>query len=201
MIRDLVETIAGYPGLLLFCAVSGIAFPLPEDFPLIYAGVRIAEGNWSWGPTLTVAVVGVLIRDILAYGIGRVLGRRLLYAGWVRRLVGDNKIAWAEEIVRSHGAYAVFLGRFLIGFRAPIFMVAGATRVPMKSFALWDLLGVVVVVPAVIILGFGFGEPIADTFFWIMARAREAVGVCVVCGCGWLWWKVRSTRDRSGLQG
>jgi membrane protein DedA with SNARE-associated domain len=193
--RDLVETIAGYPGLLLFCAVSGIFFPLPEDFPLIYAGVRISEGTWAWGPTLAVAITGVMIRDLFAYGIGWVLGRRLLHAGWLRRLVGESKINWAEELVRSHGASAVLLGRFLIGFRAPIFMVAGATRVPLRLFVLWDILGVLIVVPGVIVLGFAFGDPIADTFFWLMARAREVVVVWVAIGIFSIWWKMRAARD------
>ena len=93
----------------------------------------------------------------------------------------------------SHGASAVFLGRFLIGFRAPIFMVAGATHVPFRMFALWDLLGVLVVVPATVALGYGFGDPIADTAFWIMARAREVVAVCVVLGLAWVWFKMRGS--------
>ena len=33
MIRSIVESVSGYPGLLGFCAISGILFPLPEDFP------------------------------------------------------------------------------------------------------------------------------------------------------------------------
>jgi len=195
MFRDLVETIAGYPGLLLFCAVSGLIFPLPEDFPLIYAGVRIAEGTWTWAPTLLVAIVGVLIRDFLAYGIGWVLGHRILHAGWVRRLVGESKVDWAEHLVQSHGASAILLGRFLIGFRAPIFIVAGATRVSVREFAFWDLIGVLIVVPGVIALGFAFGDPIADTFFWIMARAREFVAGTAVITFLWIWWKMRRTPD------
>jgi membrane-associated protein len=199
MIRDLVHSIAGYPGLFFICAVSGIAFPLPEDFALIYAGVRISEGSWSWAPTIVVAVFGVLTRDLAAYGIGFVLGRRLLHAGWVKRMVGDAKLNWSEEMVRSHGPSAVLLGRFLIGFRAPIFMVAGATRVSFPAFAFWDLVGVLVAVPAVILLGFGFGEPIADTVFWVMARAREAVALCVIAGAVWLWWRVRNASHDSDL--
>lgn len=175
--------------------MSGILVPLPEDFPLIYAGVRVSEGTWAWAPTLTVAIIGVLIRDFVAYGLGWFFGHRLLHAGWMRRLIGEAKIDWAEQLVRSHGPSAVLLGRFLIGFRAPVFMVAGATRVSIRAFALWDLLGILVTVPAVVVLGFYFGDPIADTFFWIMSRAREVMAVGFVGTLIWIGWRMRAAPD------
>ena len=106
MLRQLVGYVAGYPGLLGFCAVSGILFPLPEDFPLVYAGVRVREGTFTWVPTLAAALVGVGIRDLVAYGLGRLAGDWLLESSFAGRWVGKDRIVRAESMVRRRGAMA-----------------------------------------------------------------------------------------------
>jgi membrane protein DedA with SNARE-associated domain len=185
MFRQFVESIAGYPGLLAICAVSGIVFPLPEDFPLLWAGVQIAEGGFSWAPTLTVALIGVGIRDVVAYGLGRLAGDWLLESDFAGRWIGADRIERAEVMVRRRGPAAVLFGRFLIGFRAPIFAVAGACKVPFREFLLWDALGIFVAVPGVIWLGWFFGEPINDVMFWAMVRARELVALTILATAAW----------------
>lgn len=189
MIQELVASISGYPGLFGFCAVSGILFPLPEDFSLVYAGVRISEGHFGWGPALATALVGVSIRDGVAYWLGRVLGDRLLGSAVVERWIGADKVERAEAMVRDHGVGAVLLGRFLIGFRAPLFAVAGASHVPFRQFVVWDGLGLLVTVPGVIWLGWFFGEPIEDGLRWVMFRAREVTLLVALGSAGWWWFQ------------
>ncbi len=195
MIRQLVETISGYPGLLGFCAASGVLFPLPEDFALIYGGVQIAEGKFTWAPTLVSAFVGVQIRDIAVYWMGRVLGDRLLQSALVQRWVG-NEIERAEGMFRDHGVAAVLVGRFLIGFRAPMFAVAGASHLSFRKFCAWNSLGMLVAVPGMVWLGWFFGHSIADTMYYAMSRAREVVAICVVAGVAYGWWTM--SRNNSG---
>jgi membrane protein DedA with SNARE-associated domain len=194
LIRDLVANVSGYPGLLLFCATSGIVMPLPEDFSLIYAGVRIRGGQFQWLPTLLVAIVGVGIRDVVAFGIGHTLGGWLLHRGWMRRLVGGARLDRAEAMVREHGPHAVLMGRFFIGFRAPVFLVAGATGVSLRSFVLWDGLGLLLAVPATVGLGYAFGEPLAELSFWLVQRAQLVMGGLLALGVAWLAYQ-RLRRD------
>ncbi len=196
MLRELVESVAGYPGLLGFCAVSGILIPLPEDFPLVYAGVQIGEGRFAWVPTLTAAVVGVGLRDVAAYGLGRLAGDWLLESTAAARWLGRGRIERAEAMVRRRGALAVLFGRFLIGFRAPIFAVAGASRVPFRQFLMWDAAGLLVAVPLVVWLGWFFGEPINAVVFYAMARARELVVLSVVAALVWAWWAMKTSPGR-----
>lgn len=195
MIRDLVESITGYPGLFLLCATSGLLVPLPEDFSLLYAGVRLASGEWGWGPTLAVAVAGVLVRDVVAWGIGRGLGGWLLEAPAARRALGGAKLERARRLVAERGAFAVLLGRFLVGFRSPVFVMSGAMGVPLRSFVLWDLCGLLVAVPVTVWLGWAFGEPMADLAFWGLQRFRLVVLCLVVLGAGWAAWRWRVRQD------
>jgi membrane protein DedA with SNARE-associated domain len=88
---------------------------------------------------------------------------------------------------------AVLIGRFLIGFRAPVFIVAGASKVRFRSFLLYNSLGLLVAVPAFIYLGFAFGEGINDLVFQAMARMRELVVVTALAAGLWTWWSVRNS--------
>jgi membrane protein DedA with SNARE-associated domain len=197
VIRELAANVSGYPGLLLFCAVSGILVPLPEDVSLIYAGVKLQAGTFQWTPTLVVTILGVGLRDVFAYLIGRSLGSWLLERGWVRRLAGGSRIDRAQALIARRGPSAVLIGRFFVGFRASVFIAAGAMGVPFRSFLLWDGLGLLVAVPATVGLGYVFGAPIADLVFWLLQRAQLAVGIGVVLAVAWLLWQAWSGRDEA----
>lgn len=194
MIREMLQGIAGYPGLFLACLGSGLVVPLPEDFPLLYAGMRLATGEFGL-VVFPIALLGVGCRDLIAWGIGRLLGGALLHRPLVQRLLGAQRLERARALVVEHGALAVFLGRFLIGFRAPIFLVAGATGVRMRAFLLYDGLGLLIVVPITLALGWGFGEPLVEAVFWLLQRTRLSIGLLALgAGLVFAW---RSVRARS----
>ncbi|MBA2321956.1 MAG: DedA family protein [Deltaproteobacteria bacterium] len=191
MFDALAEHITGYPGFAIACASCGIILPLPEDVPLIWAGMRIAAGQWTWAPTLTAALVGVQLRDWAAWAVGRALGETVLDSPWVTRVFGRRRLARAQRLVREHGALAVLAGRFFVGFRTPVFLMAGAMRLPFRQFARWDALGLVLTVPIVILLGYELGQPLLDGARWAMARARFAAVAVALLGGAWLLWQNR----------
>ena len=191
--------ITGYPAFAMACASCGIILPLPEDVPLIWAGMRIAAGDWEWAPTLAAALLGVQARDWMAWGFGRALGETLLEAPWALRVFGRKRLMHSQRLVNDHGALAVLFGRFFVGFRTPVFVVAGAMRLPFRSFARWDAFGLLLTVPIVVVLGYEMGQPLLDTARWAMARARF-VGIGVAAAAGvWLWWQARLRGQRGSL--
>ena len=197
LFRTLLEQVGGYFGLFMVCSTSGLVFPLPEDVPLRYAGYLLASGELRWVPTLMVGVAGVGLRDVIAWLAGRTLGASLLDARWFRRLVPSRSIDNATRMVRDHGAGAVLAGRFIPGLRAPVFLVAGASGVRLSAFVFWDMLGLVVAVPGVIVLGFVFGEPILDYAFWLAKVLRSTWAVVLVGAMLLLMWRSRQQRARS----
>jgi membrane protein DedA with SNARE-associated domain len=188
----------GYSGLFVFCAVSGILVPVPEDIPLIYAGMRVASSEWAWIPVLAAALSGVFVRDMLAFGMGRWLGERLLTEGnRVALWIGPQKLARARRMFDRHDVGAIFLGRLFVGFRAPVFLVAGALGVPVRRFAVWNMAGLVLTVPAILVLGYVFGQPIADFAFLVSRRGREVILTLLVLSIVWFIW----SRQRSIASG
>lgn len=178
MIRALIESITGYPGLLVACATSGILLPVPEDVTLLYAGARVADGSFAWTAAVAIGIVGVGLRDLTAWGIGRVLGDVLLHRGRVRRWLGPARIERARAMIVRHGPSAVLMGRFVVGFRTPVFAVAGAMGVPFRAFVTWDGVGLLVAVPIAITLGWMFGNPVT----WLAPESLARLRLALVAG-------------------
>jgi len=193
IVQQLVDSVTGYPGFWLLCASSGVVVPLPEDVSLMYAGAHIADGLWSWPATLAVAWAGVAVRDVISWGFGRYVVRWLLGRERLAWLVTGRRATRARTLVEEHGPAAVLLGRFLIGFRAPVFVAAGAVGVPLRSFVLYDGAGLAIAIPIALGLGFWFGAPIAEIAAAVLQRTTTATVVAVVAAIvAFVTWRTAS---------
>jgi membrane protein DedA with SNARE-associated domain len=144
----------GYPvlfGMLLF---SGLGIPIPEDVPLIAAGVLARHGGMSVLEASVACSVFVLCRDLAVYGLGYRFGETLLENRWGRKLVREKDLRRVEGKVRDNGAAVVFIGRFLPGLRAAVFFAAGKAKIPPAKFLAVDALAAVVSIPAFIVAGY-----------------------------------------------
>lgn len=178
MFNGLAEGVESYPLLFLACALSGLGVPLPEDVAVILAGIALAEGRFALEFTLPVVLAGVLTRDVIAWSLGRLLGDRLLGAAWFRRVVPPERLERARRLLVERGPATVAAGRFMVGFRVPIFLAAGAGRLPLRTFLFWDGLAALVAVPLGLALGATFGPPVLEIaqavlrgsgVFWVVA--------------------------------
>ena len=190
MIPEFLQGVEGYPGIFLLCALSGIAFPLPEDISLLYAGIQLQQGTLSWPLTLGVAASGVMTRDVAAYTLGRFFGDWILSSALVTRLVG-KKLPQARRMLEQRGSSAVFIGRFLIGVRATVFFAAGASGVSFRKFAVWNLIGMVLTVPPVVLLGFFFGEPLHEMASWALNRGRYVALMILAIFAAAVWLRIQ----------
>lgn len=177
MLQYLVDHHLGYVGIVLFLALCGCGIPIPEEAPLVLAGVLSSQGTFSH-PWLAFAccLVGALLGDSIMYFIGRRLGH-----GWLTqhpslsRFIDADQEEKFEHAVRKHGFKVLLLTRFLVGVRGPVYYAAGAAKVPYLRFLLWDSIGATVVVGLVFGLAYRFGEPIAK-----IVREAEEVATAVV---------------------
>lgn len=192
---SILERIASYPALYIACAFSGLGIPMPEDVPLLVAGLQLADGRFEWGPTILAAVLGVLTRDTLAWLIGRLVGQRLLDSPRFRAVVPSAKLDRAREMLAERGPVAVLAGRFMVGFRVPMFLAAGTAGVPLRAFLAWDILGMVVAVPGLIALGYAFGPPVLAVAVSLVPRIRELLVVFILLGAAWLFYKRAAADD------
>ena len=167
----------GYLGIVAFLALCGCGIPIPEEAPLVLAGVLSSQGTLEPWLAFGACLLGALLGDSLMYAIGRHFGH-----GWltrhpkVQRFVDAEKEQKFEHAVRRHGFKVLLLTRFLVGVRGPVYYAAGAAKVPYLRFLAWDSVSATLVVGAVFWLAYRFGQPIAR----IVRDAEELLTVGVV---------------------
>ena len=72
-----------------------------------------------------------------------------------------------------------------------MFAVAGASRVPLRKFLVYNSIGLLITVPGVISLGFLFGDGIIDMVLFFAARLREVVVLLLVGVALYSWRRFR----------
>jgi membrane protein DedA with SNARE-associated domain len=161
---------ASYVGILLALLAAGFGVPIPEDIPLLTAGYLCHLGNATLVIMLPLTLIGVLGCDVILYRMGRRLGDHVLEHRWTRRLFRRATLVTAKARFRRHGAKIIFVGRFMPGARAVIFVSAGIVGIPWWKFVAVDGVAALISVPTLVFFGWYFGEKSQA----ILARVRHA---------------------------
>ena len=145
----------GYVGVFVALLAAGCGFPIPEELPVITAGIMVGHEDTTlrWYYMLLVVMAGVVIGDGVLYGVGRIWGRHLLNIGFIRRnFVPLDKQEQIEKNFAERGIWVLLGARLLPGIRAPVFIMAGVLRVPMGRFLLADAI---------------YAIPLVNVLFWL----------------------------------
>lgn len=162
-------------GILVAC---GLGFPLPEDIPLVASGYLIWDGTMAWAPALAVTLGGVAAGDTILFFIGRRLGLRMLEPGPNRKpLFPPDKIRRTRAYFRKYGDKIVFFARFVAGFRAVAFFMAGAMKMSYTKFIGLDMLAALLSVPIWLGLGYGLGHYFGDDIQAILVKLKDVKNI------------------------
>ena len=197
MILRVVESGWGYPGILAMIVVGGLGVPIPEDVPLITAGVLAAYGGPNVVAASAFCLGFILARDFAFFWMGRRYGMQLLQSGWGRRLVPAHLVERMTVRIQEHGIKVVAGGRFAVGLRTAIFFAAGIAAVPPRRFLLADGLAALLSVPLWVGLGWLFAENL-DKLEPIVRDLRLAFGLALAAVVGFLvarWWRRRRAEE------
>jgi membrane protein DedA with SNARE-associated domain len=139
-VGHLVE-VAGYPLLFLIVMAESGGVPLPGETALITAAILASGGKLKIELVIPLAASAAIIGDNLGYFVARKAGRWLLERPGRFERQRAAVLLIGEPFFARHGPKAVFFGRFIIGLRTWASWLAGATRMPWRSFLLWNALG------------------------------------------------------------
>jgi membrane protein DedA with SNARE-associated domain len=190
-----------YLGIFVVLLLGSLGVPIPEEMPIIAAGVLSYEGIVRWWVALPVCLLGVLSGDMVLYWVGRHWGEQVLNWRLVRLVLSPAREQWLKAAYRRHALKTVVTARHVMGLRAAAFLTAGIARVPFWKFAVADTAAAVLGVP----LGFGLAYFFTDQIKAIMADVHRAerwiglaglVALAVLLVVGVWRWNRRVGRER-----
>ncbi len=167
-----------YLGIVLFLTLTGIGLPVPEEVPIVAAGVASKAGALKWYYALPACLVGALLGDSLMYAIGRFFGARVLkeHPWWSGFLTAEREKT-IENLIQRHGIKAFFVARFLVGLRSPFYLTAGILRVKYRWFLFADFVCATVVIGGFFGLAYLFGDRITGL---IQSAERGFTAIAIV---------------------
>ncbi|MFM8706543.1 MAG: DedA family protein, partial [Planctomycetia bacterium] len=170
-----------------FLTLTGVGLPVPEEVPIVAAGVASRAGALHWYYALPACLVGAILGDSLMYAIGRLFGARILKEHpWWSGFLTPERERTIENLLRKHGIKAFFVARFLVGLRSPFYLTAGILKVKYRWFLLADFICASIVIGGFFGLAYLFGERITSLIqatergFTAIALSVALVGLAVI---------------------
>ena len=151
---------AAMMGAQFFCGL-GLP-PLPEEAVVIAAAVVTGSNNLQPLLAWPACIIGILLADLVLYGIGRFGRSRLFRYRWVNRFLPPGRRERIDVGFARHGVKIMMTSRLLPGVRTGVFIMAGAVHYPFIRFLVADGLFLVFGVGFFFFGGYYFSEAITN---------------------------------------
>ncbi|HEX4413819.1 MAG TPA: DedA family protein [Lacipirellulaceae bacterium] len=154
---------SSYLGFFVFIAATGCGLPIPEEAAVVVAGVLSSQDQTNVWVAFIACLGGAIVGDTFMYAIGYRWGHRLFtsHPRFAKLLAEENEVEFHRELQR-HALKIMLIARFLIGIRAPVYVMTGAVRMPYRRFLLYDIVSASVVVGTVFGLSYMFGANVQE---------------------------------------
>jgi membrane protein DedA with SNARE-associated domain len=183
---------SSYVAIVLLLILTGSGLPIPEEVPIIAAGILSAHGRLDPVLAFVCCLFGAIAGDCVMYAIGYHFGRGLLGGRhWWTRLITPEREAQVEEKFRRHGLKVFFVARFLVLLRSPVYLTAGILRVSFKRFFVIDLICATAVVGTFFGLTFLFGKNITEWVSNVGVLLSVIAVIVLACIALYLWRRHR----------
>ncbi len=157
--------------LALFCAalIEYVFPPFPGDSVVLLGGVFAVRGDASWPLVLLTVTAGSVLGCAVNYAIGVKLGDRY-----------EHKFPVVRERMRQRGMWLIAFNRFMPGVRGPLFLVAGASRMPFAKVMVWGAFSALLWNALILSLGVALGGNAERLERFLRDYNRAAVAVIAV---------------------
>jgi membrane protein DedA with SNARE-associated domain len=182
---------AFYPVLLLVLLAASLGVPIPEDVPLIAAGVILSQhpGLATWTGTLLIALLGIMCGDVILYVLGGRWGPEVCQHRWVNWLITPARLERMSQRFNRYGMWMCFFGRFFMGVRAAMCITAGVTRLPFWRFVLADLAGALLSIPLFVWLGYWFASMVPTLRAYVHLTEWVLLAIALVILLGFIAYR------------
>jgi membrane protein DedA with SNARE-associated domain len=185
----------GYFGIFIVLVLGGLGLPVPEEAPIILAGILSRKGTMEIIPALASSFAGVLVGDFLVYFLGYYYGEKVLSLPLTRKFLTRAREAQIKGYFHRHGVKILILGRFAVGFRTAAYLTAGILRLPTLKLFLTDLFAVSISTLLMFWLAYAFASQVEQGLNEAKHYITPTVGLVVA---GWLLHRYVKARLKAG---
>jgi membrane protein DedA with SNARE-associated domain/rhodanese-related sulfurtransferase len=186
-----VEFLLHHGYLLLFAWILAeqLGLPLPSAPLLLAAGALAGTHRMKLELVIALPIVTVVSCDFLWYQVGRLKGMKVLQ--WLCRvsLEPDSCVRRTQVRFERNGPWELAVARFVPGMNIVALPLAGMIRMPLRRFALFDGLGVVLWVGGYIGTGYVFSNELEDVASHLASLGRGLFAVLLAGLLLYVGWK------------
>ena len=182
-------------GLLFSC---GLGVPVPEDIPLVIAGVLISQGKMHFAIAAVCAWCGIIGGDIALYHLGKFFGLEIKRVPIIGHHISTKRIDYLHRKFERYGIGVVAVGRMFAGIRGTMVFVAGTIRFTLWKFIIVDGLAAMVSGGLFLMLGYWFGNNREELEKHVKEGKHWTLIVCAALAVALAVWIYMHQRKRGG---
>ena len=144
--------------IIIFCETGLVFLPfLPGDSLIFAAGTFAAIGKMNFWLLIIIIIMSAILGDTVNYEIGKHFGKKILNNNKFK-LIKDENLKKAEDLVKQYGGTAVLLARFMPIIRTIVPFVVGMGELHYPKFIKYNAIGGIVWVSLFLTMGYLFGN-------------------------------------------
>jgi membrane protein DedA with SNARE-associated domain len=155
----------------------------PGEFTIMLGGVVAGQGRIDVIALLALVWVCAVAGDTTSFLLGRRLGRSFMARHGPKIGINEDRLRQVEKFFDKHGGKAILIGRFIGLVRAIAPFLAGASRMPYRRFAPYDIVGAGLWGTTFVMLGFVFWHSF-DRVAKLASKGALALGVVIALVVG-----------------
>ena len=129
-------------GILAFLETGAfVGLIAPGETTVIVGGVVAGQGEISLSVLIAITWACAVAGDLASYTVGRRLGRAWLLRHGERLKITEDRLEQVERFFEKRGGATILIGRFIGFVRALAPFIAGTSRMPLRRFLPYDVLG------------------------------------------------------------
>ncbi len=166
-------------GVLAFLETGAfIGLIAPGETTVIVGGLVAGQGRISLLLLIAIVWSCAVLGDVTSYALGRRLGREFMVKHGGRVKITEERLEQVEAFFERRGGMTILIGRFIGLVRAIAPFVAGASRMPLRKFLPYDVLGAGLWATTFCVLGYVFWRSFDQLTAWV-SRGLFAFGLFI----------------------
>ncbi len=201
-IEKLIEDVGTRLGSWTYLLVGTLAFletgafvglVAPGETAVLVGGLVAGQGQIDLLVLIAIVWTAAVAGDVTSYTLGRRLGRAWLLSHGDRLKITEDRLHQVERFFEKRGGLTILIGRFIGLIRALAPFIAGTSKMPLRQFLPYDIIGAGAWATTFCVLGYVFWQSF-DRLTQYVSRGLFAFGTVVAIGLA-LYYLVRLRRD------